>query len=120
MGQDQQQHREDEEVHVAEEAGEPGVVLVGHVSDRVPVNEGADAGDDQRHDHRQRVEVEVDGDLGHGAEAGPGSARPRVDDVVPGRGSVEEAGHRKTDESQCHDAGADPLHHRPPRGPMPR
>ncbi len=44
-GEDQQQHREDEEVEVAEEAV---VALVGvHVAERVEVDQGRDAGDDE-------------------------------------------------------------------------
>jgi hypothetical protein len=46
---DQQQHREDEEVQVAEEA--PVGRLLRHVADREDVDEHPDAGDDQHHQH---------------------------------------------------------------------
>src|SRR5207302_4641730 len=60
-GQDQQQHREDEDVHVAEEAGVAGVVLVLHVADGVADDEPADPGDDEAHEDRQVVDQDVEG-----------------------------------------------------------
>ena len=57
---DQDQHREHEEVQVREEARE-ALVLV-HVADRVDVDQRADAGDDEKHDGAQRVDREAEGD----------------------------------------------------------
>ena len=48
------EHGEDEEVQVDEEALEALVVV--HVGDGVEVDQRADARDDQRHDHAQRVD----------------------------------------------------------------
>ena len=62
--QHEQQHREDEEVQVREEAR---VAAVGaHVADRVEVDQRRDAGDDERHEDRQRVDVdpELESDAG--------------------------------------------------------
>ncbi len=84
-------HEEHEEVEVGEEA--PEAVLMGHVADRVNVDEEADAGDDGEHDHGEVVdgEGEVDlkaGDLEPGAEgfgdgergAGAAHGEPEVGD----------------------------------------
>ena len=62
VGQHQGQHEEHEEVEVGEEAVVAALVL--HVSHGIDVDEEADAGDDQHHDHREMVEVdaEVDGE----------------------------------------------------------
>src|SRR5690606_24875804 len=77
--QDEQQHREDEEVEVDEELGEVGGPV--HVADRVQVDERADAGDEQRHGDRQRVGQEADVHLEvadrHPLEEG-GDRRPGV------------------------------------------
>ena len=56
----QQQHEEGEEVQVREEAD--AVVVVGHVAQRVDVDERADAGDDQHHHARERVDEQAEGD----------------------------------------------------------
>ena len=69
-GQHQERHREDEEVHVAEEPRHPRVVL--HVADRVDVDQQADPGDDQQHQHRELVDGDVDRDVEvAGAEVQP-------------------------------------------------
>ncbi len=52
----QRQHREDEEVHVGEEAREGAVAV--HVADRVDVDQEADAGDDQRPHECEPVELQ--------------------------------------------------------------
>ena len=70
---DQQQHREHEVVQVAEVPGE--ATVAGHVGDRVQVDQRRDPGDDQDHEHRQRV----DQDLELGVDTGR-------DVVVPQRG----------------------------------
>ena len=72
----QQQHRRDEEVEVAEEP--PAARVVRHVADRVQVDQGADAGDQQDEDRRQRVEQqpEVDLQLADRDEGCTGRARP--------------------------------------------
>ena len=70
-GQDQQQHREDEEVEVAEVAGEAAVRR--HVGDRVEVDQRRDAADDQAHVDRQRVDEDPEVDVE------PGGARVVVE-----------------------------------------
>ena len=60
VGQDQDQHREGEQVQVGEVARE--VRVVPHVADGVDVDEEADAGDHQDHHRRQRVDAEGDVD----------------------------------------------------------
>ena len=60
-GQDQQQHREDEEVEVAEEAVVSLVRL--HVGIRIDVDQRRDAGHDQHHHHRERIDVDAEVDL---------------------------------------------------------
>ena len=52
-GEDQQQHREHEEVQVREEARVAAVVL--QVGDRVQVDQRGDAADDEHHEDRERV-----------------------------------------------------------------
>ena len=78
--QDQQQHREDEEVQVGEEAR---VAAVGaHVGDRVEVDQRRDAGDDEHHEDRQRV----DQDRELGVDAGGVRVVPRDErDLALGR-----------------------------------
>jgi hypothetical protein len=66
VGEHQQQHREDEEVHLREEARVVVVCLILHIANRVEVDQAADPGDDQRHGCGEGVEVEVDVDRRHG------------------------------------------------------
>ena len=54
----QHQHEEAEQVQVREEPSERFVRLLVHVRGRVDVNQRADAGDDQDHHGRQRVEAQ--------------------------------------------------------------
>ncbi len=61
VAQHQQEHREGEQVEPAEEA--PVRIIVVHVAGRVDVDQAADAGDDQRHQHRERIEPERDIDI---------------------------------------------------------
>ena len=63
-GQHQQQHREDEEVQVREEARVAAVGL--HVADRVEVDQRRDAADDQDHQRRQRIDVDPELDVDAG------------------------------------------------------
>ena len=91
----QDEHRGHEEVHVEEELR---VVLVAlHVADRVQVDETADAGHEQDHGHRQRVDVEAGVDL----QAVDRDPRPQVLGVRPDRGvhgeqvEVHADGHRE-------------------------
>src|SRR5581483_6014965 len=58
VGEDEDQHRRREQIQVREEAREAGVAV--HVADGVDVDQEADAGHDERHDGRQRVEAERD------------------------------------------------------------
>src|SRR6266849_7980760 len=60
-GEDEKEHREDAEVHVREEARVAGVLS--HVADRIDVDQEADAGDYQHNQGRERVDVEVEGDV---------------------------------------------------------
>ena len=57
VGEDEQQHRRDEEVQVREEPPPVGVVL--HVRDRVHVDERPDEGHEQHEGQRQRVEQQA-------------------------------------------------------------
>ena len=52
--QDEHEHGEEEQVEVEEEPVEARVAV--HVADRVQVDHGGDAGDEQRHGDRQRVD----------------------------------------------------------------
>ena len=78
VGQHQQQHRGQEQVHVAEEPAPLRVVR--HVADREDVDQRADAGDQQHEADRQRVEQQADAHLEAGRPgsrstgAGPGCA----------------------------------------------
>ncbi len=62
VAQDERQHGEHEQVQVAEEA--VVAAFVGHVADRVNVDQHAHAGDEQQPDGRKRIEQEA----GVGAE----------------------------------------------------
>ncbi len=86
-GQDQQQHREDEEVEVAEEAVE--APIAGHVADRVEVDHGADPAHDQAHVDRQRVDQDVHLDV---EAAGRGVVVERVGELALLGGQVEQLG----------------------------
>ena len=55
VGEDQHDHREDEQVQIREEAGVPVVAV--HVPDRVHVNQEADAGDDEQHDRGELIDL---------------------------------------------------------------
>ena len=57
--QDQDQHEEAEQVQVAKIPGESGAGLLMHVRRRVDVNEETDAGDDENHHPRKRIEREL-------------------------------------------------------------
>ena len=61
VGEDQQQHRRDEQVEEPEEAAPP--LVVGHVADRVDVDQAADAGDQQHEHDRQLVDQQADVDV---------------------------------------------------------
>ena len=77
-GQDQQQHREHEQVEVGEEP--PVARVVAHVADRVDVDEQADRRDHDQQARRQRVDDETDVDGGvRVAERDPGEP---LDDVA--------------------------------------
>ena len=58
---DEHQHREHEQRHVGEVAAL--LVLAVHVADRVADDQGADAGDDQHHQDRQRVDEQAEADV---------------------------------------------------------
>ena len=58
VGEDQDQHRRDEQVQVGEEAA--AALVVRHVADRVEVDQAADAGDQQGEQDRQLVDQQAD------------------------------------------------------------
>ena len=67
-GHDQSEHEEHEEIQIGEEA--VVAAFVGHVAGGINVNEQANAGDDQKHDQGELVDLEIE----VGAEIGrPGS-----------------------------------------------
>ena len=99
--QDQQQHREHEQVQVGEEAPLAGVV--GHVADRVDVDEHADRRDHDQQAGRQRVDVEA-----HvGVEAGGRDPGPERDAEAARRSRGCASGRRRRRPS--------PRPRRPPR-----
>ena len=53
VGEHQHQHRGDEQVQVAEELA--SIRVVGHVAERIDVDQRADDGDQQDEDHRQLI-----------------------------------------------------------------
>ena len=57
-GQNQGQHKEQEEVHVGEEPVD--ALLTRHIADGIDVDEQPHAGYDQRHDGGKRVEIEIE------------------------------------------------------------
>ncbi len=109
-GEDEQEHREHEEVHVGEEARVSRILP--HVADRVDVDQKADPGDHQDHQGRERVDVEVEGDV-------------EVAALPPGEVGLVElltAEHLGQDrkgqkEGQSDAPGADPAHHSPREQP---
>ena len=76
-GQDQQQHREDEEVEVGEEARVAAVRR--HVGERVEVDQGRDPRDHQAHEDRERVDEDAELDVEPG---GVRVAIERVDELA--------------------------------------
>ena len=95
----EQHHREDEEIHVREEAREGAIAV--HVSDRVEMDEKADAGDDKRPEQRERIEREPEVEAAHPREeremhaSGLRRRAPeeqRRDERDPDRGRREPAG----------------------------
>ena len=57
VGQHQREHGKHEQVHVSKETVE--AIFVGHVADRVDVNQEADPGDHQHHHGRERIQQEA-------------------------------------------------------------
>ena len=87
--QDQQQHREDEEVQVGEVARVAAVAA--HVGDRVEVDQERHARHHQAHEHRQRVHQDREVDL----EVAGGRVGPRaVDELALLLGLVEQVEQR--------------------------
>ncbi len=92
---DQDGHREDEEVQVGEVLGLP--VVLGHVADRVEVDEQADTGDDQGHEARQRIEMQLER---HVERAGRKPREPFVDEGAVAAGQGCEGRNRDDQRSQ--------------------
>jgi hypothetical protein len=108
-GQHQQQHREDEEVHLREEAAV--VALLVHVLGGVQVDQEAHPGDDQHHQHRQRVDPDRElhlqvPDLDPGPEAGDVEA---LLGVLPEHPDQDRDGEDEAEEDR---AAADDPHQR--------
>ena len=78
--QHQRQHEEHEQVQVGEEAVVAFLML--HVAGGVDVDERADAGDDQQHDHRSAGRREIPADV-EGAALDPGEIVFGVSGVAP-------------------------------------
>ena len=111
-GQHQQQHREDEQVHVAEEPPVPGILV--HVADGVDVDEETHPGDHHDHERAQRVESDVDADVEiplAEVDPVPQRERRRLVDV----GSAGDLGQHDDpgDEGDQDDAGPDPVDEAP-------
>ena len=129
---DEDQHEEDEQVQVGEEAFEARIAV--HVADRVDVDQGTDAGDDQHHGEGQRIDQERDPQT----EAPGIDPREQLDDVLAllggQREEVEQDGHADREgepdrcrcDPSCRLAKAPPeeqVHRRPcqrQRGDQPR
>src|SRR5690348_12222642 len=107
--QHEQQHREDEDVHVAEEAGVARVDLVLHVADGVRDDQTAHAGDDQTHEDRQVVDEQVERHLERTA-LDPRPVREVGADVI--QEEVE-----GDDEGRPHGERPDQLGHDPRQAP---
>ena len=65
IGQDEQQHRRDEQVEEGEEAAPP--LVVRHVTDGIHVDQAANAGDQQHEDDRELVDEQADVDSPYSA-----------------------------------------------------
>jgi hypothetical protein len=97
--QDEEQHEEREEVQVREVAD--AVLVVGHVAERVDVDEPAHAGHDQDHHARQRVHQQAQGHAEPAglhpleAEVGLREAQP-----VPAPDQGQEANHAPDREAE--------------------
>src|SRR5919201_1395738 len=105
VGQDEEQHREDEDVHVGEEAGVARAVLVLHVADRVGDDQTAHAGDDEAHEDREVVDQQAEGQLERAA------LDPRVvSEVLVDLAEVQgdDAHERSPDDPGPDDHGEDP------------
>ena len=103
VGQDQDQHEEDEQVHVSEEAAVAGIVP--HVVDGVDVDQRPHPGHGKGHDRRQRIDPErhahvevAGGDPVEQRGMGPGISqadRLRRQIREHGHGHAEGCGHRR-------------------------
>ena len=105
---DEQQHREDEERHVAKEAAL--LVDLVHVAERVADDERADAGDDEHHEDGELIDVDLEAEVEvAGREPAPRRrglrtlglvAREHLEEAPDGGG--ERAGHRRCrDQTRC-------------------
>src|SRR5712692_7883575 len=110
-GEDKQQHREHEDVHVRKEAGIAGPVLLVHVADRVGDDQPADARDDEAHEDREVVDQDVERHV-EGTALDPGP----VGEVT--RRAVEEKRERHHERGPD-DAWAHDLRHDPRQPPAP-
>ena len=103
-GLDEQEHREDEERHVGEVAAL--LVVAVHVADRVADDERADAGDDQHHEDRERVDEDAQADVEvAGREPGPGSREMRS--LLRLLAQDREERDRRSDERRRHGQGCE-------------
>ncbi len=112
---DEQQHREDEERHVREEA--TLLVRAVHVPDRVGDDQEPDAGDDQHHERRDRVEEDGEADL-EVARGQPGPERGRMRPLL--RRILDEPGDRRQRRNERDEDGKGrDVARRLPRNPRP-
>src|SRR5439155_3513202 len=106
-GQNEQQHRKHEEIHVGEESRVTGVFP--HVADRVDMNHEADAGDHEDHQGGERVHIEVEGNV-EIATLPPDEIR-----LIQGLCACQQLDQdgKRQDEPETYAAGADPAHYLP-------
>src|SRR5207248_4923007 len=108
VGEDEQEHGEDEDVHVSEEAGIAGPVLMLHVAHRIGDDQPTYPGDDEAHEDRQVVDQDPERHLERSAlDPGP------VGEVARGfvqeqdeRGDERKPDHARTDDHGHHPGGA--------------
>ena len=103
-GQDEQQHRKHEEIHVGEESRVTRVFP--HVADRVDMDHEADAGDYEDHQGGERVHIQVEGDV-EITTLPPDEIR-----LIQGLRACQQLDQdgKRQDEPETYAAGADPAH----------
>ena len=115
VGQDQQQHGGDEQVEEGEEPAPP--LVVGHVADRVDVDQAAHAGDQQHEDDGQLVDQQPDVDvpLRRWRSSRRAARPPRAPPPRPRAGRRTGSGRARTRPAGPGCRGSAPSGHRPGR-----